>query len=249
MTQFIDLAPDTGVLAAESQRLLGYPQDRVLDGRALELADDAREWYSRHGRPWICAREASGMHVTEFSVVIEHATFTSARLRAMLAEARADSVMLVAVSAGPELEAEAHRRWVEEKPDEYFFLEMYGSAVVEHLITVAGARLCADADARGLAVLPHYSPGYPGWSISEQAPLLAVLQQSLDVALPRELSVLDSGMLRPKKSLLAVFGMTRDTARTRSLAELVPCQRCARPRCDYRRLPYGRSKGRRLVSA
>ena len=37
----------------------------------------------------------------------------------------------------------------EEKPDEYFFLETFGSAVVEHLITVAGARLCAWADVRG----------------------------------------------------------------------------------------------------
>ena len=75
------------------------------------------------------------------------------------ASADAHGAVLVAVGAGPELEAEAQRLWEDEKPDEYFFLEVYGSAVVEHLVTMTGARLCAWAEGRQMAVLPHYSPG------------------------------------------------------------------------------------------
>ena len=56
-----------------------------------------------------------------------------------------------------------------------------------------------------MAVLPHYSPGYPEWDIAEQPRLLAA-DQPPRRALPVPLEVLDSGMLRPKKSLLAVFG-------------------------------------------
>ncbi len=132
--------------------------------------------------------------------------------------------MLVAVSAGPEIEQQAHRAWLQEKPDEYFFLEMYGSAVVEHLTTMTGARLCAWADGESIAVLPHYSPGYPDWDISEQQALHALIGAD---ALPGALDVFESGMLRPKKSLLAVFGLTRFVDRVQRLSDLVPCENCS----------------------
>jgi hypothetical protein len=53
--------------------------------------------------------------------------------------------------------------------------------------------------------------------------------------------VLESGMLRPKKTLLAVFGLTRHTDRLRKLTELVPCENCSYAPCQYRRAPYGRA--------
>jgi hypothetical protein len=52
--------------------------------------------------------------------------------------------------------------------------------------------------------------------------------------------VLDSGALQPKKSLLAVFGLTRHTDRLAHLRDLVPCERCAFAPCQYRRVPYRR---------
>ena len=61
--------------------------------------------------------------------------------------------------------------------------------------------------------------------------------------LPFELSVLESGMLRPKKSQLAVFGLTRQVHRVRRLTDLVPCQSCSLARCHYRRAPYARAAG------
>jgi hypothetical protein len=148
---------------AEYQRLLGYPRGAVLSERACELASWAGEWYWRNGNPWACERQADRGELLPF---------TSARLQQTLARAESHSVFLVAVSAGPELEAEAQRLWHEDKPDEYFFLEVFGSAVVEHLITTTGARLCAWAEERAMAVLPHYSPGYGDWDIAEQRRLL-----------------------------------------------------------------------------
>ena len=121
--------------------------------------------------------------------------------------------------------------WREEKPDEYFFLEMYGSAVVEHLVAAAGARLCAWAEERGMAVLPHYSPGYPEWDIADQPRLL----QLVHGALPCPIRALDSGMLSPKKTLLAVFGLTHQTTGLARLTDLVPCANCSLTPCQYRR--------------
>lgn len=239
MIELIDTFPDANVQPAEYKRLLGYPRDRILDGRARELADFARSWYAQHGRPWVYARAAEHLDITNGSILIDGHPFSSPRLLKTLRDAQADSVILVAVSAGPEIEFHAQRLWKEEKPDEYFFLEIFGSAVVEHLTTITGARLCNWAETHGLAVLPHYSPGYPEWDISQQPHLLRLLASS--GKLPGAVEVLDSGMLRPKKSLLAVFGLTKQTAHTRRLTDLTPCENCSFSPCQYRRTPYRRS--------
>ena len=167
--------------------------------------------------------------------------FTSTRLSKTLQGAGAQGAVVVAVGAGPELEVEAQRLWLEGKPDEYFFLEVYGSAVVEHLVTMTGARLCAWAESRQMAVLPHYSPGYPEWAIDEQPRLLDLINGSRRQMPPVPVEVLESGMLRPKKSLLAVFGVTRHVERVQRLTELVPCENCSFLPCQYRRSPYRRA--------
>src|SRR5262249_44530557 len=55
------------------------------------------------------------------------------------------------------------------------------------------------------------------------------------------LHVLESGMLQPKKSLLAVFGLTEHLERVRHLGNLVPCENCSFSPCQYRRSPYRRA--------
>jgi hypothetical protein len=241
LLELLDTLPDVNVQPAEYKRLLGYPPDHVLDGRARELIDLARTWYIRNGRPWVYARHVNNIGLQNGSVLIDGASFTSSRLQTTLQQAEAHAAILVAVSAGPELEQEAQRLWLEEKPDEYFFLEVFGSAVVEHLTTMTGARLCAWAENHDEAVLPHYSPGYPEWDISQQSALLKLIRQSQRQSLPDSLEVLETGMLRPKKSLLAVFGLTRHTQRVRRLTDLVPCESCSYLPCQYRRVPYQRA--------
>ncbi len=239
MIALADARPAVQVDPVEYVRLLGYPRGHRLDGRAAELAAEAEAWYAEHGRPWIFAREAAALAPDSGGVRLDGVRFASPRLRQTLVDAGGHGAVLVAVGAGPELEEEAARRWRDEKPDEYFFLEVYGSAVVEHLVTHVGARLCGWAEAQGVAVLPHDSPGYPDWDIAEQACLHRLLTASSEV-LPGQLDVLDSGALRPKKSLIAVFGLTRHVERLTHLRDLVPCERCAFAPCQYRRAPYRR---------
>jgi hypothetical protein len=241
MIEFVDTQPDISVQPAEYKRLLGYPRDRVVSGRALELTEWARDWYAQHGRPWVYSRQVSRVKTCDGSICIDGSQFTSRRLQTTLDEAQADRIVLAAVSAGPELEQMAQQLWREEKPDEYFFLEVYGSAIVEHLITMHGARLCAFAESQDLAVLPHYSPGYTDWDIAEQPRLLELISQTRQWPLPAALEVLTSGMLRPKKSLLAVFGLTQHTQNVIQLSELNPCQSCSFVLCQYRRAPYRRA--------
>lgn len=246
MIELADVGPDTAVGEAEYRRLLGYPRAATGRGepeeRASELMAWARAWYAAHGRPWLYAREARSLALADETVVLEGVPFATPRLERRLREAEATGAALVAVSAGPQLELEAQRLWQEEKPDEYFFLEVFGSAVVEHLVRVAGARLCAAAEPAGLAVLPHYSPGYPEWDVSDQGRLLDLIRGDAP-SLPGPLEVLDSGMPRPKKSLLAVFGLTARADRVRPLGEIVACETCTLPGCQFRRAPFGGPRG------
>jgi hypothetical protein len=233
--------PEVNVLPEEYARLLGYPRGWVIEGRARELADWARDWYVKNGRPWFYARQAGEFKIAGDSIRIDGVQFASQRLKSTLEQAGAHSVILAAVGAGIEAEEESHRLWKEEKPDEYFFLEMFASAVVEHLTTVTGARLCDWAEQRGMAVLPHYSPGYPEWDVSEQPRLLGLMKGTRDERFPSHVEVFESGMLRPKKTLLAVFGLTRHTDRLQRLTSLVPCESCSFGPCQYRRAPYRRA--------
>lgn len=239
MLEFYDTQPETNVQETEYKRLLGYPVEFDLTGRARELAEWARRWYLENGKPWIYARQIDRLDLLEGKLMIAGVEFFSKKLHAQLLKAQAHAAVVVAVSAGRECEEKAGQLWLEEKPDEYFFLEIYGTAVVEHLITAAGARLCAWAEQHGRAILPHYSPGYSGWEIADQHKLLNVIRQK---NFREEIHVLETGMLRPKKSLLAVFGITQHVNQIRRLRELAPCEICSMPSCQYRRMPYGRAR-------
>jgi hypothetical protein len=239
--ELADTLPNVSVLTEEYVRLLGFPRGWKLEGRPLELADWARDWYAENGHPWFYARQAESFAISGESICIDGVRFASKHLQRTLEQAEAHSVILVAVGAGPEAEEEARRRWEDEKPDEYFFLEIFGSAVVEHLTTTAGARLCDWAEQNDMAVLPHYSPGYPEWDVAEQTRLLELVLRARKQQFPSRVEVLDSGMLRPRKSQLAVFGVTHHTERLRRLTELIPCESCSFGPCQYRRAPYKRN--------
>ncbi|HEX7617866.1 MAG TPA: hypothetical protein VF480_04010, partial [Verrucomicrobiae bacterium] len=137
MLELIETNPDVNVQESEYTRLLGYPKQRLLKGRPRELADAARQWYAENGRPWFSARQLNTLEWANGKLRVGGTEFSSKQLHDQFAEAQSESAMLVVVSAGWECEEKARQLWQEGKPDEYFFLEMYGSAVVEHLVTAA----------------------------------------------------------------------------------------------------------------
>jgi hypothetical protein len=241
MFEVIDTHPDSNVQESEYKRLLGFPGDYVLEGRSRELADKTRQWYAQNGRPWVYARQIEGLELAGERLHVNGTMFSSRQLHDNFNAAQAHSAMLTAVSAGGECEEKAGELWQEGKPDEYFFMEMYGSAVVEHLVTVASGRICGWADQRGMVALPHYSPGYSGWDMADQPKLWELIRQRKHRDFPGELQVMDTGMLRPKKSLLALFGLTRHLDKVRAFAKLVPCETCSLPGCQYRRAPFQHS--------
>lgn len=246
--EHLDARPVAGVKEAEYRRLLGYPPHHAPGERADELAAWARGWFAEHGRPWVYLREV-GLQVTADTLRIDGMEFHSPQLHAHLRSTGAERAMLVAVSAGHACEAHASQLWQEAKPDEYFFLEMFGSAVVEHLVATLSARICELAERDGLMAVAHYSPGYTGWDIADQGRLFELITRGRSQPWPEALEVMTSGMLRPKKSLLAVVGLTARTGPALAAPHLVPCEACSFAPCSYRRAPYRHAPTRTDASA
>ena len=232
-----DARPAVTVTEPEYRRLLGYPPDHDPGERAVELAGRARRWFADHGRPWVYLREVD-LQWQDDGLRLDGVEFRSGQLHRHLAQAGARRALLVAVSAGAACEEHARHLWEEAKPDEYFFLESFGSAVVEHLVAATSGRICGLADSAGLIAVPHYSPGYAGWDVADQNKLFALIARGGTAPFPGPLEVLPSGMLRPKKSLLAVVGLTARTPAALAAARLVPCDACAFSPCRFRRAPY-----------
>lgn len=231
-----DTQSEHQVPEAEYLRLLGYPRGHEPGERVRELMAWARSWYAAHGRPWIYRRDVT-LELEANALRLDGREFGPSRLREHLQQHGALGAVLFAASAGPECEEHARELWTAGRPDEYFFLEIYGSAVVEDLVARTSGRLCASAGGRGLAAVPHYSPGYAGWDVADQNPLFDLIRQGLGRPLPGPLEVLASGMLRPKKSLLAVFGLA-PAERVAGTALATPCEGCSFSPCAYRRSPY-----------
>ena len=235
--EILDAHPTVAVQEAEYRRLLGYPKDHEPSERARELMTWARAWFAENGRPWTYVRDAS-VEIAGGLLRVDGADFRSTQLRTHLEETRCERAMLVAVSAGAAIEEYAGQLWREAKPDEYFFIEMFGSAVVEHLVASLNGRVCELAEHDGFAAVPHYSPGYTGWDVAEQVGLFELIKRGQTQPFAGPLDVLTSGMLRPKKSLLAVIGLAARTEVSVAKQRQTPCERCAFSPCNYRRARY-----------
>jgi hypothetical protein len=236
LLELLDTAPPLAVQEAEYRRLLGYPRNHSPGARSEELAASARAWYAENGRPWFYVREVD-LDLANGALRLDGVDFNSPQLRDHLLRHGAVRAMVLAVSAGRACEDRSARLWSECKPDEYFFLEMYGSAVVEHLVSSLSGRICDLAEQAGFMAVPHYSPGYTGWDVAEQVPLFDLIRSRMAQPFPEPVEVLPSGMLRPKKSLLAVVGLAPASGRAVPSRQ-TPCEGCSFSPCQFRRAPY-----------
>ena len=220
---------------AEYARLLGLPRTRALEGDLALRAQAARAWYAAHGRPWVAARRSAIARLDAESVALETGqVFHSRTLASRLATGEAHGLVALAVTAGPQVDEESQRHWQDGRPDEGYFLDRLGAALAEHLVHWVSVRVCRESEPGGETVLAHLSPGCGGWDFEEQARLMQVIAGGAALA-AGPLRMLESGMLTPKNSLLAVRGLTR---RRVAPSAADACRACDLSPCTFRRAPY-----------
>ena len=235
--------PDAAALVAdvepqELKRLLGMPRNRPLDGELAARAEGARSWFAAAARPRILARRAEVAGIEGDRVRLAGTGELAGRaLVERLAAGRAHAALAVAITAGAEIDAETDRLWASDRPDEAYFLDRLGTAVVEQLALRATTWLCREASASGETALPHLSPGCGAWELDQQRPLWSWLTAGAAASEIAPFEILDSGMLKPKLSLLAVIGLTRVGAAVTSSSS---CRACDLVSCSFRRAPFAR---------
>ncbi len=238
MLEYLDTSPDTNVPEAEYKRLLGYPANHNVSDRVRELMDETRRWYFENGSPWVYVRHIDSLELHHDHFLLNGVRLSSQRFIAQMRETRGESVVAVVAGAGKNCEGRARQLWKEEKPDEYFFMEVYGSAMVEYIVTTAAGKICTWAEHNSMVALPRQSPGYSGWDIREQQRLFDAISRGRKYDFPEDVHVMHTGMLNPKKSQITIFGLTRHRERARQTADLIPCMNCSLEHCQYRRGNY-----------
>jgi hypothetical protein len=224
------------VSEAEFKRTLGIPVGHDIDDRTLAHMDEARSTFSEVAKPWVHTQPHGISSIIGDKISLNSGIdLTCELLVRKLEAAGAHMIVVVAVSAGAEISEHCDLLWQTNRPDEAFILDSLATNVVEQLTLRTGMQLCDWGEPEGMAAVPHYSPGYKGWDILEHLAILPML--AAELPLPGPLEVLESGMLKPKKSQISVFGMTRHTERILRLPGLCPCLDCSLEKCAYRRAP------------
>jgi len=227
--------PDPELLAhavpeAELARLAGLPPGGLEDERFRDLARAARAWYAAHGRPRVFARSgelvAPGSDAVEIVADTSSVRFTSRRLARALTRSNAHALVVTVVSAGAELATEATRLW-SDRPDEAWFLDRLGAALVETL--VGQMRAVFEGALPDVRLLAPLAPGHDGWELAEQRLAFDFLRESGDLA---PLRLTEGGMLFPAHSMLVAFGVTCEQIRVDDRA---PCTTCSLTSCTIRR--------------
>ncbi len=227
------------VPAAEWKRHLCTPAGEPLSEDAQAGVERALAWVNEHSRPWSFVSEPIDLAMEDDRIRLADGTeFTSRALAEKLQLGQAYSAMVVACGAGPSVSAEIQRLWDAERPDEAFFLNAAAAAVTEQLLLRSRKSICDRAEPTGLAALSHYSPGYDGWNLGDQRALLDLLAAQPAWPSAAQLNLLDSGMLRPEHSQLALFGLGPSAVVRALEPSAMPCARCGMDPCSHRRAPF-----------
>ena len=165
--------------------------------------------------------------VTDSHLAVEdHAAVLHGSLfHTVLAEAR--EIAVVVCTIGPKLEEEVAEHFAREEPLAGLLLDGIGTAAVESLCSEACYIIGREAARRGLQTGSPVSPGSPRFPISEQWELFKMVPAE-DIGV----SLSESGLMVPRKSLFVVVGMGSEMM-TWTQAE--SCARCALSQtCRYR---------------
>jgi hypothetical protein len=214
------------------KRLLGIPRGRELEGQVAERAEWARAWYASHGRPYLKARRHPIAEIGPDTVSLRGGPVVSgAALAGHLRRWDAHEMVGIAVTAGSEIDQASEEMWRDGRPDEGYFLERFGVAVVEQLVHSATLFLCRSAEGDDATLTAHLSPGCGSWELEHQRILWDTIFPGGELG---PIRLLDSGGLMPKCSVLAAAGLTR---RMVTASPLDACRSCDLAGCRFRRAP------------
>ena len=106
-------------------------------------------------------------------------------------------------------------------------MQAAAAAVIEAYCDEENEKLREEAESEGLFLRPRFSPGYGDLSLDCQREFLNLLKAQKNIGL----TVTDSGLMVPIKSVTAIIGISR----TNSNCHRQGCEACSKIDCAYRR--------------
>lgn len=156
----------------------------------------------------------------------EGTTFHSSKLANTLKYC--DEMVVFVCTIGEELEKEVGKLMKRNRFSLAYILDAIGSVAAESAVEKFCRIQSETYKKNGMLTTLRFSPGYCDWPIQEQKKIFSLLNSNrIDVTL------LDSCLMRPRKSISGVFGAVPvEAAPARPYN---PCKNCDRKKCDGRR--------------
>lgn len=195
------------------------PDVDVLD----ELIERAQREVKAAAAPRWIYRQFS-LEVEESAVVIGGTRITSKSLADHLRGC--EEAFLFAITIGPEVDRLIRRYTLTEMPF-VPVLQAVAAAYTEECADEAQREIEQYAAENGLYLRPRYSPGYGDFSLENQRFLFAALEVSKKTGI----TLTDSCMMVPSKSVSAVIGLSPDP----SLCHVGKCMICDMKNCPFRK--------------
>ena len=207
----------------EAVRYLGYG-NHAVDNHTLDLVEDSFRELDQVGRMKIVYRifdvsmEKDG-HLTIGKLKIESKNL-SRNLKGC------DQAIVLGATLGTGVDM-LIRKYSLTDMARVVVLQACGAAMLEEELDQWQETITERFFQENLYLRPRFSPGYGDFSIDHQRMIIRMLEASKKIGL----TVTDSLMLSPSKSVTAVIGISE----TKRICTVKGCEACAKTDCEYRR--------------
>jgi len=217
---------DLKLSVTEIESFMGYKEGEDSDlvrGLIEEVLKEAEEICNIRAQYAIfnniCIdNEKKSIVINEVGFNVKNIVFTQIK--------RSGSAVLFLCTAGEEIGIRSRHAMKERDLLKGYVYDVVGSEIVEAATDLMQNELSAAVAAEGLRITNRYSPGYCGWSVSEQHKLFSLMPYNYC-----GIRLTESALMDPVKSVSGIIGIGKDV-------KLNPytCRMCDMQDCIYRRL-------------
>ena len=210
-------------MTKEAIRYLGYGRNAV-DEQTLALIKDSFEGLRSAVSPKSICRIFDLQHQSEECFQIGNIRMKSRSLGRNLKQC--EKLILFGATLGTGADRLITRASLTDMT-KAVVLQACAAAMLEEYCDACQREIAKQQEKEGWYLRPRFSPGYGDFDIQYQKPLM----QMLDCAKTIGLTMTDSFMMTPTKSVTAVIGMSRIKER----CPIQGCEICEKKDCEYRR--------------
>lgn len=207
----------------EAVRYLGFGKN-AADERTLTLIGEAFTDLEREADPRYVCRIFDIDHSADQKIILGKLEIGSKSLSRNLKGC--GSIVLFGATLGPGVDRLITRTSIMDMA-KAVVVQACAAAMLEEYCDRCQNEIGGELEKEGLYLRPRFSPGYGDFDIHYQEPLMRML----DCAKKIGLTMTDSFMMSPTKSVTAVIGISR----TRERCPTAGCEVCPKTDCEYRR--------------